>query len=112
MKIEIATPEYPFFTLSSHQDLVLFLIGKELQGTKFTGELDRVGFDSSRFCTDLGTAILALMGFQKYNDELWHWYYETLERYAEKVDLWDHSTASEPALEFYLQLCIKLKAET
>ena len=110
MKIQIETQDLPFFKLSSNQDLILFLIKKELQGTKFVSELDRVGFDTSVFCTDLGAVILSLMGFRTRTDELWEWYDKTLDLFMAKVDLWDSRSAHELALEFYMELRTKQKS--
>ena len=69
MKIEIEVEDLPFFKLSSTQDLILFLIKKELQGTKFVYELDKIGFDCSIFSIDLGAVILSLLGFRNRTDE-------------------------------------------
>lgn len=115
MNIQIETPDFqpdfPFFRLSSHQDLVLFLIKKELQGTKFTNELNKLGFDASTFSTDLGSVILSLTGFRNRTDELWEWYYKMVDAFADQVDLQDHATAREAALNVYLELRTRLKAE-
>ncbi|MEP2508897.1 MAG: hypothetical protein ABJH72_06045 [Reichenbachiella sp.] len=110
MKAEIETKDIPFFKLSSNQDLLLFLIKKELQGTKFTKELDRIGFDHSLFCIDLGVVILSLMGFENRSDDLWGWYYRIMDSYADKVDLYDTRTAHELALDFYLELRTQLRS--
>lgn len=107
MKVQIEADNLPMFKLSSNQDLILFLIKKELQGTKFINELDKIGFDSSLFCIDLGEVILSLIGFQNRTDELWAWYDETLDLYASKVDLWSNSTTHELTLDFYLELRAK-----
>ena len=63
MKSQIEAVDLPLFKLSDNQDLILFLIKKELQGTKFTQELDRLGFDASLYSSDLGAVILSLVGF-------------------------------------------------
>ncbi len=110
MKTQIEADNLPMFKLSSSQDLILFLIKKELQGTKFINELDKIGFDSSVFCIDLGEVILSLMGFQNRTDELWAWYDKTLDSYASKVDLWNNSTTRELTLNFYLELRARYSA--
>lgn len=111
MKIQIEAENLPMFNLSSNQDLILFLLKKELQGTKFINELDKVGFDSSLFCIDLGEVILSLMGFGNRTGELWEWYDKTLDSYASKVDLWNNSTTRELTLDFYLELRAKCPVE-
>jgi len=104
--------DLPFYKLSDSQDLILFLIKKELQGSKFTRELDRLGFDSGVYCSDLAVVILSLAGFTGRTDELWDWFMKMLDSYAEKVDLWDTDTARELALDVYLELRTKLKSES
>ena len=111
MKSNIEAVDLPFYKLSDSQDLILFLIKKELQGTKFTRELDRLGFDTGVYCSDLGVVILSLAGFTGRNDALWDWFMKMLDSYAEKVDLWDTDTARELALDVYLELRTKLKSE-
>jgi len=71
MTSHLQAVDLPFFKLSENQDLILFLIKKELQGTKLMQELNRVGFDASLFSPDLGAVILSLMGFKHRTDELW-----------------------------------------
>ncbi|MEP4090948.1 hypothetical protein [Reichenbachiella sp.] len=110
MKIEIVGQENRFFRLSSSHDLTLFLIQKELQGTRFTKELERIGFDHSIFSSDLGDVILSLIGFISRNDDLWIWYYEVLNSYSDKVDLRDNNSSRELALEFYFELNNKFKS--
>ncbi len=108
MKIEIEVQDIPFFKLSTSQDLILFLIKKELQGTKLTNELDRIGFDHSLYSPDLGDIILSLVGFGRRGDEIWNWYYELVQTHIEKVDLSEPETASERALEMHFALREKL----
>lgn len=108
MKIEIEVRDIPFFRLSTQHDLILFLIKKELQGTKLTLELDRIGFDHSLYAPDLGDVILSLAGFEKRGDELWTWYYGLMQAHAEKVDLNEPETAHDQALEMYFALREKL----
>ena len=104
MKSQIEAVDLPLFKLSDNQDLILFLIKKELQGTKFTQELDRLGFDASLYSSDLGAVILSLVGFKRRTDELWDWFMPMMDRYAEKVDLHEPDTARELALNVYLEL--------
>ncbi len=110
MKTLLETKDFPFFKLSHDQDLILFLIKKELQGTKFAKELDRIGFDQSTFCPDLGVVIMSLVGFKERSDTLWEWYMEVMDAFADQVDLWDSRTAHELALDFYIELRAKLKS--
>ncbi|MEM6644173.1 MAG: hypothetical protein AAF616_14425 [Bacteroidota bacterium] len=110
MKSNIEAVDLPFYKLSDSQDLILFLIKKELQGTKFTRELDRLGFDTGVYCSDLGVVIMSLVGLTGRTDELWGWFIPMMDSYAEKVDLWDHGTTQELALDVYLELRTKLKS--
>lgn len=111
MKSNIAAVDLPFFKLSESQDLILFLIKKELQGTKFTNELDRLGFNTEVYCSDLGVVILSLAGFKGRSDALWDWYMKLMDAFAEKVDLRDSDSARNLALDVCLELRNKLKLE-
>ncbi len=108
--MQIEAENLPFFKLSDSQDMILFLIKKELQGTKFTVELGNVGFDTSLYSPDLGVLILSLMGFGVRTDELWNWYFDKLFTYSEKVDLGDVDAVRELAFEFYLELRTKIQS--
>ncbi|MEP1779283.1 hypothetical protein [Reichenbachiella sp.] len=94
----------PLFKLPPGQDLILFLIKQELLGTRFLNDLQGVGFGGEVFSMDLGVAILSLMGFHDRTDELWEWYFETLNAFAERVNLSEDTTADQLALEFYVEL--------
>ncbi|WP_108867659.1 hypothetical protein [Aquimarina aquimarini] len=111
MKIGIETQDFPEFNLSTDQDLILFLIKNELLGTRFINQLNTVGFDTSFFSFDLGSAILSLMGFRNRTDALWEWYYIILDSYATKVCLGDHIAIRAIAFDFYIALRIKLNTE-
>lgn len=104
MKVELEVRNTPFFRLSANHDLLLFLIQKELQGTKLTLELERIGFDHSLYAPDLGDVILSLAGFESRGDELWNWYYDLVDKYAKKVELSDRESAREQAFEMYLKI--------
>ena len=53
------------------QDLLLFLIEKELYETKMKSELDRIGFiNESLFIHDLGDLILSLVGVKDRGDDV------------------------------------------
>lgn len=111
MKSTIKAADLPLYKLSDSQDLMLFLIQKELQGTKFTMELDRLGFDTSVYCSDLGVVILSLAGCSGRDDDLWEWFMSMMDAFAERVDLSDTDTARMLALDVYLELRTKLKSK-
>jgi hypothetical protein len=111
MKIDLEPQNFPQFKLSTHQDLILFLIKNELLGTRFMNQLSTVGFDTSFFSVELGTAILSLMGFKNRTDTLWEWYHDTVDMYATKVCLEDHAATSAVSFDFYIALRIKLHTE-
>lgn len=111
MNSEFQTFDLPFYKLSDNQDLILFLIQKELQGSKFTYELDRLGFDTSVYGPDFGVVILSLIGFSSRSDELWDWYYQMVESFVDKVDLWNSETSRRLAMDVYFELRTKLRLE-
>lgn len=94
-------PAFPHFYLPEEEDMLLFLIQKELQGTRFTNDLAKLGFDGSLYSPDLGSVILSLAGINNRSDVVWNWYYTELDRLSEQVDLHDLKTARVTALEFY-----------
>ena len=97
--------------VSCRQELVLFLIQKELQGTKFLDELAQLGWENPTFRTDLGEAILSLIGFKQRSSQLWEWFCESLEKYAVKIDLKNGTQQHEIALDFYIDLQMKFRNE-
>ncbi|PKV48887.1 hypothetical protein ATE84_0903 [Aquimarina sp. MAR_2010_214] len=111
MKIDLDTQIFPQFKLSTHQDLILYLIKNELLGTRFINQLASVGFDTSFFSVELGMAILSLMGFKNRTDALWEWYHGTVDAYAAKVCLEDHAATRAVSFDFYIALRIKLHTE-
>jgi hypothetical protein len=111
MKIDLENQNFPQFKLSTHQDLILFLIKNELLSTRFMNQLSTIGFDTSFFSIELGTAILSLMGFKSRTDALWEWYYNTVDSYATKVCLENHAAIRAVSFDFYIALQIKLHTE-
>ena len=104
MKIKSDGRERPFSRLSNTKDLTLYLIRRELRATKFTNALGQLGFDHSVFASDLGMAILSLVGIKERTDELWIWYFERLDWYAEQINLQDHSGDQGVARDFWEEL--------
>ena len=104
MQIELNIRSTPFFRVPAYQDLLLFLIQKELQGTKLTMELERIGFDHSLYAPDLGDVILSLAGFEYRNDALWDWYFSLVDEYAGRVELGNQASAQEQAFEMFLKV--------
>ena len=103
-KLEIELTDLPHFQLSPDQNLTLLLIKRELQETKLINELKKIGTNGLDLGRELDVIILSLMGFKNRTDELWNWYNQTVELFAEKVDLRDDSTTQRLAFEFYIEL--------
>ena len=89
---------------SSNQKLALFLIEKELRGTKLISEFIRAGMNPALFSLNFGPAILSLMGFRKGGEDLSSWYEETLAAYVEKVDIHDLWDDQDITGGFYFEL--------
>ncbi len=111
MKPKVNAQDFPKFRLSTDQDLILFLIKNELLGIRFMNQLSTVGFDSSLFNIELGTAILSLMGFSNRTDTLWEWYHSALDNHALKIDVENQATIRAITFDFYVLLRIKLHSE-
>lgn len=111
MKIDLEPQNFPPFRLSANQDLILFLIRNELLHTRFMNQLHTVGFDTSFFSVELGTAILSLIGFKNRTDILWEWYHDILDSYALRVNVENQDAIRAVTFDFYIQLQIKLYHE-
>lgn len=107
MNIQMNIKQQPLFKLSAQQDLILFLIEKELYGMKLVDGLVKLGFDSSYHYPDLGIAILSLMGIEQLNDEVWDRYHELVKKYESRVSLSDGKANSQIVMEFYIELRAK-----
>ncbi|WP_010182460.1 hypothetical protein [Aquimarina agarilytica] len=103
MEIDIKQTSASLFQLSNQQDLTLFLIRKELEGTKFMDDLASVGFDRFRYDPNLAGVILALMGF-KVTEEILDSFCEIQKKYTEKVNLDNIESINALALQFYSEL--------
>lgn len=93
-----------FEKYSFDQKLVLSLISAEFKHTKLTDELEQLGFYSSNIHIGLEEIILILIGFEKLDDELYEWYYKTIDTHLAKMDLLDTSTINQEVLAFYKKL--------
>ncbi|WP_109436147.1 MULTISPECIES: hypothetical protein [Aquimarina] len=111
MKIDLETLNFPNFKLSTHQDLILFLIRNELLGNRFMNQLNTLGFDTSFFNVELGTAILSLIGFDNRTDILLEWYHKTLSSYSIKVNAEDSAATDQVVFDFYIALRIRLQTQ-
>lgn len=112
MKIETNFQNSSVFHVSFQESLVLFLIKKELEGTKLMNDLTHIGYDPMLYATDLAPVILPLMHFKAIDDALWDWYQETMKSFAALINLEDKCTSNENAFEFYLELRKKQQAYT
>lgn len=93
--------------LPPRSEIILYMIREELKNRKLTSGLDNLGFDSSHCSVDIGILILAFMGFESRPDELFRWYYDTLDLYAERVDPQRNDQLNQLAFDFYIELEMK-----
>ncbi|WP_103866254.1 hypothetical protein [Aquimarina sp. I32.4] len=112
MKIDLEAQGFPTFKLPANQDLILLLIKNELISTQFAHQLDTIGFDTSSYSIELGSAILSLVGFTDRTDTLWEWYYNMLDSYIEKINLEENGITERVIFDFYIALRIKLHTES
>lgn len=103
------TPAPPITPAGNPKPLILHLIRKELQARKFLTGLIAIGFDASRFSTDLALPILSLMGCSNPTSQLYAWFDTTRDTFANQIDLDFPSTANEAAELFYTALEKKLQ---
>lgn len=93
--------------LPPRSEIILFMIREELKNRKLTSGLDNIGFDSSHCSLDMGILILAFMGFDSRPDELFRWYYDTLDIYAEQADPHKNDRLNQLAFDFYIEIEMK-----
>lgn len=87
----------------NNQDMILSLIEKEIEGTKFIKELQRVGFDTTVYTPDLCDIITAIMGITK-KDDLWDWYFKRLDAHTDNYTFLNKKQLKHEAYLFYLEL--------
>ena len=86
-------------------DLIIYLIKAELKNTRFTNQLEQIGFDTSLSSLDFGGLILELAGFSNRNDELFDWYNQLVEDYSNRLDdPADPARVNEVAFDFYNEI--------
>ena len=97
----------PFFRIYPEQDLLLFLIEKELHETKMKSELDKIGFiNESLFVHDLGDLILSLVGVKERGDDVWKWYYQLIDSHAENLEIGNRDSVFEQSCKVYFELYV------
>lgn len=74
------------FCLNNPRDTILFLIYKELNDISFQNRFYQAGLDLSTHMVDLGELILTRLGYTEISDELWEFYFETMNHYAMVLD--------------------------
>lgn len=86
-------------------EIVIHLIKAELKNTRFTSQLEQLGFDTSLSSLDFGSLILNLCGIPYRTDAVFDWYHGLVEKYSSRItDLADGEQLQNLALEFYKEL--------
>lgn len=98
-------------TKPSLDNMKLILLEKELKLTKFSDQLENIGFKTNLISLSLGEIILSSFGFKEQTDELWSWYHDTLDDLLFQRDLKDLRYAKELAETFYNELLLKYNSE-
>ena len=94
-----------FYQINQQQDLLLYLIEKELHEAKIRTELENIGFVYEvLFINDLGDLILSMVGIEIREDDLWNWYQNLIEEYSNELDINNRETYKEPSLKVYYEL--------
>jgi hypothetical protein len=102
----------PDLSLSSVQEIAIFLIKAELKNRKFTEQLEQVGFDPTYSALDLGTVVLQLLGFKNRSDETYEWYQKRVEHYLPRVILKDDGEVLNAlAIDLFKELRLKRSQE-
>lgn len=90
--------------IQPNQEIIVSLIEREFEGTKFVKELQRLGFDSSIYTPDLCNIITRLMGIQTKEDDLWEWYFNRLDEHTDNFAFQNKKQLRHEAYLFYLEL--------
>jgi len=95
----------PFFRIYPEQDLLLFLIEKELHETKMKSDLYKIGFiNETLFAHDLGDLILSLAGVKGRGDDVWKWYYALIDSHTQKLEVGNRDSIFEQSCRVYFEL--------
>jgi len=97
------------FYLSEEQDLLLFLIRKELLGTKLMIIVEDINLQNAHYYDiELGKIILSLLGFKERSDDLWKWYHSVIKSHSENLILGNKDSSFEQSCRAYFELKKKL----
>ena len=97
----------PPIHLPAHVNMLLHLIREELKSKTFIRCFDQAGMDTSMCSPDLSRMILAMSGFEERSDELYMWYFKTIDEYVVRNNFTDREGLNELAFEFYTELVIR-----
>jgi hypothetical protein len=98
----------PPIKLSKKTELILHLITAEIKNRKLISGLIDLGFDTTHYTIDFNQIILSLIGFEKLSEELYQYYYELLDQYCEKINIWKFGEElNDVALNIYSELLMK-----
>lgn len=109
MKSQIKTVDLSFCKFSDNQDLILFLIQRELFENKLIQELDHFGYGEFYY-PDLYELIFSLMGFKGNQDDFSHHYFNLINSYSVKINLSKSETLVEQTMACYLALKKELRS--
>jgi hypothetical protein len=70
------------FKIPTRSNLVLHLLREEIKHRCVTNTFETLGMDTTMHASNLSELVLALSGFEKRTDELYNWYFKTLDLYA------------------------------
>lgn len=104
--MEITHQKQSLVQLPHKLDLTLYLICEELKSYKLFMGLQQAGLDHSPYRPHLDSAILHTLGLADDSNEMFDFYYATLEKHAKKIKE-DRDTIVRQALKVYHALRVK-----
>jgi hypothetical protein len=98
----------PPIKLPRKTELILHLLKAEIKNRKLLTGLINLGFDTTPYTIDFSQIVLSIIGFEKLSEELYQYYYELLDQYCEKINIWKFGEElNDVALNIYSELLMK-----
>jgi hypothetical protein len=107
-KMDFNNLNIPPIKLPKKTELILHLLKAEIKNRKLLIGLIDLGFDTTPYTIDFRQIVLSLIGFIKPTEEEYQHYNELLDKYCEKIDIWQSGKGlNEVAYSIYSDLLIR-----
>ncbi len=100
----------PQLTLPPHINIILHMLKEEIKHRAVTNAFEKLGMDTANFSCNLSEVVLAMFSFDERDDDLFDWYFEKLDHYAELDSNSDRGKNNQLVFEFYVDIAMKRSA--